>query len=86
MAVGKPVVSTALESVEGVVIDGETGLVAKPDAEDIAERILWLMENPGIRDKIGRNAREKVVAEYEWEKLGDKLIDAYRQVIENRAK
>ncbi len=86
MAVGKPVVATQLESVEGVVIDGETGLVAKPDAEDIAERILWLMENPGIRDKIGRNAREKVVAEYEWEKLGDKLIDAYRQAIENRAK
>jgi glycosyltransferase involved in cell wall biosynthesis len=86
MAVGKPVVSTALESIEGVVIDGETGLLAKPDAEDIAEKILLLIENPGIRDKMGRNAREKVVAEYEWEKLGDKLIDAYRQAIENREK
>jgi len=85
MAVGKPVVATQLESIEGVVIDGETGLVAKPDAEDIAEKILWLIENPGIRDKIGKNAREKVVAEYEWEKLGDKLIDAYWQAIENRS-
>jgi len=84
MAVGKPVVSTALESIEGVIIDGETGLLAKPDAEDIAEKILWLAENPRIRDKIGKNAREKVVAEYQWEKLGDKLISAYRQAIENR--
>ncbi len=84
MAVGKPVISTALESIEGVIIDGETGLVAKPDAEDIAEKILWLIENPSIRDKIGKNAREKVVAEYQWEKLGDKLIGAYRQAIENR--
>lgn len=86
MAVGKPVVATQLESIEGVVIDGETGLVAKPDAEDIAKKILWLIENPGIRDKIGKKAREKVVAEYEWEKLGDKLIDAYRQAVENHAK
>lgn len=86
MAVGKPVISTALESVEGVIIDGETGLVAKPDAEDIAEKILWLAENPRIRDKIGKNAREKIVAEYEWEKLGDKLISAYQQAVENHAK
>lgn len=86
MGLGKPIVATQLESIEGVIIDGETGVVAKPDAEDMAEKILWLIENPGIRDTIGRNAREKVIAEYEWEKLGDKLIDAYRQAIENRAK
>jgi glycosyltransferase involved in cell wall biosynthesis len=86
MAVAKPVVATALDSVEGVIIDGETGVIAKPDAENIAEKILWLVENPSIRDKIGRNAREKVVAEYEWEKLGDRLINAYRQAIENLGK
>ena len=85
MAVAKPVVATALDSVEGVVINGETGLITKPEADDIAQKILLLAENPGIRDKIGRNARQKVVAEYEWEKLGDKLIDAYWQAIENRS-
>lgn len=83
MAVAKPVVATALDSVEGVIIDKETGLLAKPNAEDIAGKILWLAQNPGIRDKIGKNARQKVVAEFEWEKLGDKLIDAYWQAIEN---
>lgn len=86
MAVGKPVVSTALESVEDVVIDGETGLLAKPDAEDITEKILWLVENPSARARLGKNAREKVVAEYEWEKLGDKLINAFQRVMKNRVK
>ena len=86
MAAGKAVVSTDLESVEGVVIDGETGLVVKPDAEDIAEKILWLVENPDVRNRLGKSAREKVIAEFTWEKLGDELIDAYRQAIENHAK
>lgn len=86
MAVAKPVVATALDSVEGVVINKETGLVAKPEADDVAEKILLLAENPEIRDKIGKNARQRVVAEYEWEKLGDKLIDAYQQAVENHAK
>lgn len=86
MAMGKAVVATALESVEDVVIDGKTGLLARSDAEDIANKILWLVENPDNRDKMGRNSREKVVDEFGWDKLGDKLIDVYQQAKETHSK
>jgi len=83
MAVGKPVISTNLESVANIIIDGETGLLAEPNEQSLAERILWLIENPAQRAIIGRKAREKVVAEYQWEKLGDKLIDAFKHTVAN---
>ncbi|MDD5590359.1 MAG: glycosyltransferase family 4 protein [Dehalococcoidales bacterium] len=86
MAMAKPIVATQLDSIDGVIIHEETGLLAKPEADDIAQKISLLIENPNIRDNIGRNAREKFIAEYEWEKLGDKLIDAYKQLLENHAK
>ena len=81
MAMAKPVVATQLDSIEGVIVNGKTGLLAKPDAYDIAQKIILLVENPNIRNKIGRNARKKLIAEYEWRELGNRLIDAYHRTL-----
>lgn len=86
MAVGKPVVATAMESVEGAIIDGETGLLTKPEGKDIAEKVLWLAGDSGTRHRMGRSARKKAVAEFAWDKIGDRVIDVLRQAIETQVR
>jgi glycosyltransferase involved in cell wall biosynthesis len=62
MSVGRPVVATNVGSIREVIRDGENGfLVAPGDAEQIASRIIALLDDPLRCRAIGEAARETVV-------------------------
>jgi glycosyltransferase involved in cell wall biosynthesis len=49
-----------------IIDDGETGyLVPERDTAAIADRLRLLVRNPGLRDRLGTNAREKMRREYD---------------------
>lgn len=78
MALGKAVVASDIEGVKTLVKDGETGLLFPPrDPQALAERIKVLCENPELRRKLGKNARELVLSRYSWESVLDKLLRLY---------
>jgi len=59
MAMGKPIIG--IGSYEGFVKNGETGyLLPKYDAEQFAERIVFLVDNPQEATRMGLNARKLV--------------------------
>ncbi len=61
MASSKPVVSTRCGGPEDIIIDGETGfLVPINDSNAISNKLLYLLENPDIAEKMGQNGRERV--------------------------
>ena len=62
MAAGKPVINTRLKTgVPEVSIDGETGITVNPNApHELAEAMRKLHENPELRQRLGRNALERV--------------------------
>ncbi|MFH1923212.1 MAG: glycosyltransferase, partial [Planctomycetota bacterium] len=63
MACEKPVVATRVGSVPETVLDGETGfLVAPGDARGLADRVIELFRNPERAARMGREARERVLA------------------------
>jgi glycosyltransferase involved in cell wall biosynthesis len=56
-----PIVSTMHSGIPEQVIDGKTGfLVQECDYEAMAERIIYLLENPEIAAKMGRAARAHI--------------------------
>ncbi len=56
-ATGRPVVATRVGGVEDVVVDGVTGwLVDRDDEAAFAERIGRLVEDPGMRARMGEEA------------------------------
>ena len=60
-AAGVPVLTTAFRGHEISIADGVTGLIAKEaDAEDLAEKIIWSIENPNAVKKIADAGKEEV--------------------------
>jgi phosphatidylinositol alpha-1,6-mannosyltransferase len=74
-ACGKPVVGSKTGGISDAVIDKETGLLVNDpsDVKEIADAILYLLNNKQIADEMGRKARERIVAHFDWTKVGEKL-------------
>jgi glycosyltransferase involved in cell wall biosynthesis len=59
-------VSTQLSGIPELVVDAQTGLLVPPrDAAALADALARLLDDAGLRTKLGRAGRAKVLAEYE---------------------
>lgn len=64
-ACGKPVVATATTGAKEIVRDGQNGfLVPIGDANEMAKKILYLLNNPDKAKKMGDNGRKLVIEKY----------------------
>ncbi len=76
LAAGRPVIASALPELGRIV--RECGLLAKPgDPDDFAEKTLELLENPNLREKMGKRARELAETRYSWRVAAEQLENAY---------
>ncbi|MGP3966380.1 glycosyltransferase [Streptomyces sp. 6N223] len=66
---GVAVVATDVGSVAEVVRSGETGLLAAPDVTELARHTVRLLEDPGLRREMGRQARAWTVRRFGAERL-----------------
>ena len=58
MLLGKPVVASAAGGVPELIRDGETGFLTAPgDPAGLAERLIPLLQDPALRERIGQQAR-----------------------------
>ncbi|MCK4823670.1 glycosyltransferase, partial [bacterium] len=84
MAHGKPVIGCQGQGVDGIVVEGETGFLARPgDVDSLVEAISFLLDNPLKAKAIGEQARELVLANYTWEKNAERTMRLYHEVLEH---
>jgi len=58
MLLGKPVVASAAGGVPELIRDGETGFLTPPgDATSLADRLIPLLQDAALRERIGRQAQ-----------------------------
>jgi len=58
MVLGKAVVATAAGGVPELIDDGETGFLVPPgDEARLAERLILLLQDPALRQRVGRRAQ-----------------------------
>jgi glycosyltransferase involved in cell wall biosynthesis len=70
MAAGRPVVASRLGGLPFTLRDGITGLLCRPgDHNDLADKIEFLLDNPTVREQMGRRGRERFEEEYAWETI-----------------
>ena len=81
MSCGIPVVATDVGGVSEA-LDSSTGFICKPkDFEEIASRVVELLQNDELRMKMGRNAREKVINNFTIDKFIKGYEYAYDRII-----
>lgn len=82
MALGTPVIATAVGGVYSVVRHGETGLIVPPsDSGRLAESILDLLNHPERARAIGAAAQRMVRQEFAVGKMVSATADLYREVV-----
>ena len=81
LALGLPVVSTTTGSIPDVIQDGESGVLVPPrDVAALAKGIARLLQDPALREQMGRRGRQTVVQTYSIDRMVDELERVYRQV------
>ena len=87
MSCGCPVITSDADGFTEVVEDGVTGfIVPKGNPKAIAEAIQKFIDNPGLRETMGRAGRSRVIELYKWDNNVDTMISYYRTVIESARK
>jgi len=82
MAAGLPCVVTPVAGLNDLVVDGETGFfVPLKSPESLAEKLIWLHDNPSRSKEMGWKGRVLVEREYSVEILVARLQTAYRDLV-----
>lgn len=79
-AMQKPVVSTSI-GCEGLSTTDGVNILIRDQPEEFADAVLSLLSNQPLADAIGQKARGTVEAEFTWDRIGDKLRQTYRELI-----
>lgn len=83
MACGIPVVGTKIGGMLETVLDGETGLLVEPERPDLlAETVISLLKDPETAQVIGAKGRTRAVEHFSWRARADRLLSAYRIVLD----
>jgi glycosyltransferase involved in cell wall biosynthesis len=84
-ALGKPSIATRVGGVSEIIIDGETGItVNSENVEELAEAMILMTENPELRQKYGKNAREFVRRLYDFDMHATRVNDFYNEMLNEK--
>lgn len=80
MACGTPVVASQVGGLAFLVQDGVTGYTVPVDEpQALADRLISIVQDPGLRQRLGRQAAEFARA-YSWENIANRILKVYEEV------
>lgn len=78
MACGTPVIASDISPMNEIVVDGVTGFLVDKDDKDA-----WVHAIEKIDSIDRQKCRQRFEAEYTWEKMTERYVEAYKTTIEN---
>lgn len=85
MAMAKPIVATDVGQQGTIFAHRQNALVcSEKDPDALAELSYELFRDDALRQKIGAEARKDAVEKHDWIHNSQKIIDAYRRIVESR--
>jgi glycosyltransferase involved in cell wall biosynthesis len=81
LAIGRPIVATAVGDVQIVMKQNTIGLLCQPEFADLAEKTLTLYRDKELRRTFGEQARRTAEERFNWEVLAAQLEVLYQSVI-----
>jgi glycosyltransferase involved in cell wall biosynthesis len=78
---GLPVVATRSGGLSELIYDGKTGLfIKKENHQDLADKIIYLYNNPNILHNLSKNAYKKGLEEFSQSAMVDKYIKLIEKI------
>lgn len=84
MALGVPVVSTAVMGTRDILLPGRGALVAREDEAHFADQVETVLRDPALRKRLGREARE-YAREWSDDACAQRMTRVYETVIADSA-
>ena len=80
-SVGRPVVATAVDGTPEIVQDGVNGYLIPPrKVDEIAEKLVWILQDEEKRTAFGKNAQRRFAEEFSFEIYEKKITEYYQNV------
>ena len=81
MSCGKPVVASNVGGLLELVFDDENGYLVNPSSpNEIADRVLGLVNRPDLMQEFGRRSRQIIEEKFELAQLCRRYLDVYKRV------
>lgn len=85
MFAGKPVVATNIGGNPEIVLDGETGFLLPPkDHDELASKILWLLQHQSLAQMIGVNGRQRVIDKFSLDAMVNSYLQLYGECLKRK--
>lgn len=82
MSCAKPVIGTAVDGIPEVIGDNEAGLLLKQrNPEELAEAILYFIENPEEARRMGQQGRARVLKLFDASKNTKRIEEIYQEAL-----
>lgn len=84
MALGKSVVATDGGGTPEIVVHEKTGYIIKPlEPNAMAEKIMYLLQNPTLRQEFGKQGRQRVQEIFSMDSVERQFIEIYKELLNN---
>jgi glycosyltransferase involved in cell wall biosynthesis len=81
-ACARAVVATDVPGCRAIVKDGINGFLVPPkDSVSLCQALAKLLQNPGLRARMGAQGREIVVKEFSVDRISRETLDLYRELL-----
>ena len=82
LAMRLPIVSTQHSGIPELVQEGKFGfLVPERDVDALADKLEYLIQNPALRQEMGKLGQAHVEEHYDIDKLNDRLVHLYQELL-----
>jgi glycosyltransferase involved in cell wall biosynthesis len=81
MACGTPVIATRISGHRETVINGKTGFLVDFEPKEIAEKIIFLLNNPEKASEMGKQARKHIGKSWTWKRQIESLEEVLETVL-----
>lgn len=84
MSCGKPVIGTSSGGTREYIVDGESGIIIPPrDSEAISKALVTLLNNSEERERLGRNARARVMEKFQRVEIARQTAELYESACQH---
>ena len=81
-ACGTPVIGSRVGGIQDIILDGKNGFfVEQKSASDIANKLIKLINNPKLREEMGRTGKKYVSEKFNWEKNVEDIVKIYNRIL-----